>query len=320
MIINPYQYNIAKPKCGNSRINWGNPLTSRLAFAALFNEETGTQCQNLVNQNRGVFTGSTKPNWKGSDTRYQGNSTLNFPGGADTVAYLSYGTDSSTVDLGRSSPVTFAWRTKQFAAGGTGAVACRNDGNTVSPGWQLEMTGTSSIFFTKEFSAANCKVLVTLPNSLIDRWGSFVLIYFGDGIAANVRVYYDGLISAAHSTDNNGSGTTGTDSAETLYVGRSNANFGLGKTCFSGKLDYLYMFNRAISLAEVYSLHLDPYGMFNTKPQLVFQTRGLGGSGGNAGKGSSGKKGGGGSSNFFVPGGASYLNIGNSGIDIGSGS
>ncbi len=62
--------------------------------------------------------------------------------------------------------------------------------------------------------------------------------------------------------DNNGSGVSGSDAAQTLYVGRGNANYGIGNNGFDGTLDWVYFWKRTLSVGEVLSLTLDPFAMF----------------------------------------------------------
>jgi len=226
----------------------------------LLNEWGATQCQNLVGQTRGDFSGSTKPSWIGGQ-----RAGLNFPGGANTVGYLSYGAETWATDLGRSTsnPATYAFRI--YRADSTdGVVIGRNDGNTISPGWQISVFATSMLF-THEQSTSNRQTSCAgLVNS---SWQTVVIVDDGSLVSANVQIYLDG-IKVAHSVDQDGIGTSGSDAAETLYVGRGNANYGLGNNGFFGTIDWVYLWKRMLTPGEVRSLTRDPYQLFRDSAAL----------------------------------------------------
>lgn len=248
-----------KPRAG-SVLDWSHPLAHRLCFALLLNEwGTTTNCRSLVGQTAGAFTGSTKPSWVGG-----AKAGLNFPGGANTVGYLTFGAETFATDLGRntSNPATFACR---VYVGGAGCIAARNDGNTISAGWQIEQSVGSSLFYVHESSSVNMTVSVVLSAG---QWYDVAIVTDGSMTAANQRVYVNGILRA-HASDANGSGTPASDAAQTLYVGRSNANYGLGQTSFAGTIDWFYAWKRALSTSEVLALTLAPYA-FVRDPALAF--------------------------------------------------
>ena len=300
----PLSRNLSKPVYGN-RINWGNNITHGLCFASAFNEYGSLQCQSLVSGTQGVFAGSTKPSWK--------DGYLFGPNGAETVAYLTYGAETSVIDLGRntSNPATWIFRTKIPSALSVSGIAARNDGNTVSVGWQIQASA-GTLFYWKESSVTNMLV-TTDATTFLDRFATYAIVVNGSLTATEQLFYINGILRA-HVTNTNGAGTPGSDSAQTLYVGRTNANYGLLQNSLSGELDCMYMWKRALSATEVMQFTNDPYIPFRYNPKFMFARRVIGG-GNNVGKGGGSKKSGGGAKTVFVPGGATYINIGNAGLD-----
>lgn len=244
------------------RINWGNPITSRLCFCALFNEQGATQIQNLVGQTRAPFTGSTGPSW---GTR-QG---LKFPGGANTVGYLNYGAETFCTDLGRntSNPVTFLFRAYVDSSASAG-IAARNDTNTLGTGWQIQAP-SSNLLYAHESSTTNMLVLTALTPNL---WHTVAIVSDGSLTATNQIVYIDGKI-ATHTFNQNGSGTPGSDAAQTLYIGRDNFNAGVGGPfSMNGSIDYFYIWKRMLSSDEVKLIGFNPYQFIGPATTLDFKT------------------------------------------------
>lgn len=289
------------------KVNWGHPITSRLCFATLMNDWSAARCRSLVGPSNGVFTGTTIPAWKGGV-----NAGLFFTGGLATVSYLSYGTDTATIDLGRntSNPVTFAFSIYAGVGNANAAIAGRNDGNTVSAGWQISFTAGTAITYTKESNTTNMNVTFVVPTS---RWITVVIVADGSLTAANQLFYVNGILQV-HTLDTNGVGTPGSDSAETLYIGRGNAAYVGANGSLDGTLGFFYIWKRVLTEYEV--------NLLTVNPMIILQSykvtgRRISAGGGGAGKGGGGgKKGGGGAKTVLIPGGATYINLGNAGLDV----
>lgn len=267
-----------QPKPGAGTVlDWAHPLAHRLCFATLLNEwGATTNCRSLVGQTAGAFTGSTKPSWVGGSA-----AGLKFPGGANTVGYLSFGAETWATDLGRntSNPATFAFRLNVRTGASQATVAGRNDGNTISAGWQIDHFSGTSILYTHESSVSNMQVVVAgVPTG---RFVTVVICADGSLTATNQRVYVDGVL-ATHTTNTNGSGTPGSDAAQTLYVGRGNANYGSGNTSFDGTLEWFYAWKRALSGAEALALTVNPYAFVRDPAAAFFGATVSGGGGGGA--------------------------------------
>jgi hypothetical protein len=247
-----------KPGVG-SQIDWSHPLANRLCYAGLFNEVGATQVQNLVSQARAPFTGSTGPSWVGGQ-----KAGLSFPGGANTVGYLTYGVDPLVIDLGQdtSHPATFAFR---VWVNNAGVLSGRNDGNTISPGWQITFTGTNVVIFFKELTAGNASITASIATG---RWMTIVIAIDGSNVVANQQIWIDSVSQTLGGSA--GSGTAGSDSAETFYVGRGNANYaGVGNGSFDGTIDWFYIWKRKLSPAEILQVTATPYS-FIRDPLAIF--------------------------------------------------
>lgn len=251
----------SKPGAGIN-LNWGNRLTSRMCFAALFNEFSGTQSQNLVNSNRGVLSGTGAPTWIGGAT-----SGLKFnTGGSALFSWISFGIDNSAIDLGRNTnnPATFAFRIYPVAGSG---IASRNDSNTVSAGWNIGFNSTIGyVEYIHEASSVNMSRSWLCP---VGRWSTVVIATDGSLTAANTLCWINGKLATVNASAN-GSGTPGTDSTRTLYIGRSEfAIAGVASTSFNGYMDFFHMWKRMLGPNEIQEFTANPYSVISDPGDLL---------------------------------------------------
>jgi hypothetical protein len=77
------------------------------------------------------------------------------------------------------------------------------------------------------------------------------------------RLYYAGVPSP-HVLDQAGSGSPGSDSANSLFIGRNQfVSAGTGSTgSFDGNIELALMWKRKLSSAEIWSLHTNRYQVF----------------------------------------------------------
>jgi hypothetical protein len=222
-------------------------LRSRLVLAALFNEQ-GAQCRNAIDSYQGVFTGSSKPSWS--------DSYLSFPGGANTVAYLNWGTEPQTQDL-HLGPFTIAARI--FWKGGDGGLVERNDNNNVA-GWMAGLGSTANKFgLTIIGSGANMDAYAAAPSQ--NKWVNVAVVYNGTfGAASNISIYYDGILQSLTGTQA-GTGSVASDVAQSLFCGRNTFTGGSRPATgsFNGLLEWMYIWKRAVTQSELFGLQSDGY-------------------------------------------------------------
>lgn len=262
-----------KPPVG-ATIDWGHPMTRALCFALPFNEVGADSVHSLVGQTQGVLSGSTKPSWIGGQ-----KTPISFPGGAATVGYLTFGAESFVQDLALDTahPATFAFRV-WAASGVSSSIAGRNDGNVVSPGWQIDISSGASLMYAKQQTNTNVRIFTLVPT---DQFITVVILADGSLTAANQIFYINGRLQA-HSSEANGIGTCTSDAANTLYVGRGNGNFAFGNNSLDGALDWFYIWKRMLNPAEISLLVREPYA-FIRSPAPVFLGIGAGVGGGGGG-------------------------------------
>jgi len=249
---------ILSPRAGGAKPTGGAPLVAHsplrqgLAYAALFPEIGGAACANAVDQVRGTFGGSTKPSWSGS--------FLSFPGGANTVAYLDYGTAMpQTQDLALSA---FSVAGRIYYKGGDGGICERNDGNTVDQGWEVNISSANNRFgMVYVRSSVDLVQYVAAPTQ--NKWVTFAItVLAGPAIGG---IYFDG-VKQTSVVSQAGTGTQSSDASRTFYVGRSTfTNQSAGNGSFNGLIDCLYCWRRLLRHEEILQLQIDPYAPFRRR-------------------------------------------------------
>lgn len=247
----------AQPRL-KTAIDWSNPITRGLTFAAL---PVGGVMFDAVSGARGTPSGSTPPVL----TNTTGQRGMLHAGGAASVSYSDFGALPRPSDLGLNGGTFFAWGVN----GGAGGIIERNDGNTVNAGWSAGIDSSGFLQFLAEHSSVNyikrtsnavgtgvTSVAVTcLPNPMVDADTAF---YIGGQPAATV-------LQAG------GSGSTGSDLSNSLLVGRAGFNSS-GTTfagSFNGTLELVLLWNRQLSAAEIASLHANRYQIFRQTSRRI---------------------------------------------------
>lgn len=239
-------------------IDWSNPITRGMTLAVL---PIGGGFFDAVSGMRGAPTGSTPP----ALTNTTGQRGMLHPGGATTVSYSDFGALSKPSDMALSGGTIFAWG----AQAGLGGIAERNDNNTVNAGWSVGIDGGGFLNFLAEHSSVNylkrtTSAVPTTPTSV-------AITVLGNPMSDSDTVFYVGGQQAATVLNAGGSGSTGSDLANTLYVGRASFNSS-GSTfagSFNGTLELVLMWNRQLSAAEIASLHANRYQIFRQTSRRI---------------------------------------------------
>ena len=216
----------------------GHPLSRGLVGCWLMTEGGGNIVQDLSgNGLHGTFAGD--PTWTaGSD-----GPAITFDGTGDSIPLTS--------SLIKTPTVTVVAKVKMdsfVGAIGAGIVASNNS----QLAWRLTTTTTND---TIKFSinAYNTDIAFGTSNLSTGTYYSLAGLYDG----TNVKVYVDGVsgtpVAAA------GPITYGVD----FEIGRQ---FTTDTYAFEGDIEFVYIFNRALSPTEIQSLYINPYQMFRRKP------------------------------------------------------
>lgn len=227
-----------------------NPLALQAGF--VFLPTTGVD---LVSNKVWAKAGSTPPTIAATGN---GLATLHTSGAA-TVSYVDLGTPlGAAVDLGQM-PSTYVG--VFYANSTTGvAIAERNDGNATNIGWVLGYVadggGGNGLGFVQEFGTTNLRRTIT--NTVSTGLNVLVVTHDGTPSKANVRVYLNG-VEGTYNTGQDGSGTSGSDAGQNLYVGRN--TFDTSKS-HDGSILLAAAFRRLWSAVEVASFSANPWQLF----------------------------------------------------------
>ena len=182
------------------------------------------------------------------------------PKGSSGAACI-YGSNPQTqvLALGAFSIVSLVYTGPSFGSA-SGAIARRNDGNTVSAGWQYccnsQGTQFTMVRATTDFRAP---CLTTIPQNT---WVTVAVTYDGSLTLAGCVQYLDGVVLST-STATAGAGSQGSDAAQVFSVGDQNFVDGGSFNAigpFQGWIDTVYIWrNRVLTPTEILDLTAHPY-------------------------------------------------------------
>jgi hypothetical protein len=178
--------------------------------------------------------------------------TGQIDGGANFVAasdqYITYGTGSSIAGLALA-PATYSFWINPSSSGNF-MVLAKNDNNSSNAGWWIQTLEISSslyqMAFVSEWSSRNLYVS-DASNVSINTWTKIDVVIDGTLTGANQKFYINGSLVTTSVRDD-GLGTPGSDSTQTLYTAfprpSSDSYFG-SKGYFNGALDEIRLSNIA---------------------------------------------------------------------------
>lgn len=229
-----------KGKFKYARLNIGHPLTRGLSGCWLFNEGSGNRVNDLVNNsNKGVLTGS--PIW----TANRLGQCIKFNGSTDYIAPL---TNPTRYPIGNSSYSLVAWI---FPTGisRSGIVGWGNYGTNN----QVNAFRTNNSTVGQD----NCA-----NGGLQNYWWANDLSVCQIGVADNLHLAsatFDGTTRRIFLNNKQ----IGSDSPGSSHNVPSTANFRIGSTnngeYFTGTINYVLIYNRALTLNEISWLYREPY-------------------------------------------------------------
>lgn len=226
-----------KPYLG-TLLNTSHPLARGLVGYWLMNEGVGNKvCDLSKNNNAGTFGGDTF--WGagrfGPTTVY---------GGTDDI--INCGTEKV---LQPTSVTLIVSLTRNTQADSHGTIAAQTDG---SKGYAMYVTQTTRELWwahSRNWAVNSTGYFVTNPAIVALAYDEF----------AGTRVYADGMLI---DTDGN-TGALDYDAGTVFTIGMRLDSVGLD---FAGRVDFVIVYNRALSHQEIAQLYRDPFCMFKQVP------------------------------------------------------
>lgn len=226
-----------KPRAGH-QLNRAHQLARGLLARFLMNEGNGTLLFDLATRKNHAALVNMDPStaWGGSPR----GGALAFDGVDDIAGSTLTGLDGA----GQGSMV--AWfRTTTAPAGPNQILSAPSAGATVS-GMTLRIASSTTLQAAANVGAVNVATTAATLNYFDGFWHQMATVYDG----ANVILYYDGrLIASAAGTG----AIAASDSA--LSIG----GLGAGLRLFTGQIDDVRVYNRALAPAEIAWLYAEPY-------------------------------------------------------------
>ena len=197
------------------------------------------------NLNTGSMSGFSTPATGTSGWTPSGklNGALLFDGNDDQILA---GTGATVNDLG---PATWACWVKR---NGTGALMYKSDDNG-SAGWWVDIrSANSDVGIAIVRQAGNGRKYVNMNNLPVGIWTHLVITWDGSLVSlAEVHIYINGVEITTYTANGDGSGPHTTDAVRTLMIGKGGGGV---EGNFSGALDDVRIYNRALSAADVSEL------------------------------------------------------------------
>ena len=234
--------NIRKPLLGEL-LDYGNPFTKGLVGLWLMNEGTGNTVQDLSgNSSLGTFTteGGAKPNWTSGET----GPAINFSG-----------TSKDRIVCTNTVPIT----------GSFTCIAKFKLNAYVNNAALVDASYANQFLF--RFSAANqlqCyvaglnNIMVSTKNDFHTdlTWHTAALVH--DEVANTKTVYVDGVFDKTAASNDTPTGVTTYDIG--AYADSDEMN---------GLIEYVYIYNHALSASEIQQLYREPFCMVRTRRRRV---------------------------------------------------
>ncbi len=244
-----------------------SPLADRLTILwhAAANRE-------LISGAFGVPSGTTPPTADVADL--VGNSRVIKVNGAAsaTQSYLSFGSHPEHADIALVNQPFSAFAVLALNAV-SGPIMGHNDNNTINAGWVFDIASAgSAVRLRAEHASANYTAAVGLPTTTTRYNSPMTAVCFTcDGshsaTAGTAAVYFNGAPTVGGITLSAGSGITGSDAAQTLYMGGNQSGMS-GAVSLTCAVEMCAVWRRQLTAGEVMKLSLDRLQLFRRRSQL----------------------------------------------------
>jgi hypothetical protein len=216
-----------------------------------------TSVYSRVDGFKGSFTGSgTPPVWTPRG--------INFTGTGAATSYVDFGANnqpqtSLLAVSGLSVVARLLLRTS------TGGVIERNDGNTVGGGFEIGFSATVTGIVFEATSVNGAAHVTDLPP--LNKFFTFACTSSGfNDFINNTHFYFDGVEKVGGKAFDAFTGTSPTDLTQSFRLGRlSIVKGGLTSSCLDGEIQWLHVWRRVLSQAEVQLLQTQPFAMYRER-------------------------------------------------------
>ena len=255
-----------KPRCG-SGVNWSNSISRGMVACFLMNEGAGPYVANLAGRDVGLLS---QPEWTdGPD----GPVVVFQPNSPGVISFLNGGNDGRIVGAQQLTIITSI----SMKAGNTKAIA---DTTTIptgvaARGWSFisNLVGGRRFLSFQQGFASNTNMCerVASPGSLLaDTWFQVAVTYEGLNAFSGIHIYMNGSESNyddSQSTDGVGDFK---DPSRHLCIGNRFNGF----RPFEGLMNYFYMWDRVLSVREIFSIYTNPYSIIYSFNLPIMSTLG----------------------------------------------
>ena len=225
---------------GAISLNYGHPYAEGLYTGYFFNEGGGLRAEDVIGRNDGTFTGGTKF----VQTPY--GTGLIFDGSGDYITGRQSGNTWSQI--------TVIARCKYSALAVSSRLVC--DAAVTSFALGADLT-TSSAIRMQIKTGVTTNALAGSGTIVVDEWATFAGLYDG----TTVSVIKNGLVLATGSVSGN------------LNAGAAlNVGGGSGLTSINGVVDYVLVYNKALTVAQVAAISCNPYAMLTSPRKIRWNT------------------------------------------------
>ena len=227
------------------QLNKSHPFARGMVGCWLFNEATGDRVfDSSGNGNMGTLVGDTHfvPGKFGS--------ALNFDGAGD---YVDCGNNESLNITGEMT--LSAWIKPTDVVGGTREIVAKSDGHADDTQWEMRQKYNDTQFIISDeigLQTATC-----LNRLFAGVWSHVVATVDSSKV---MKVYVDNVLGGTE------------DSFGTQNITDSNVKIGArasGAYSFDGQIDYVMIFDRALTAGEVAQLYREPFSIFDYKTPFL---------------------------------------------------
>lgn len=236
-------------------VDWDNPISKGLIFDMPFFEQGGTKPQD-VSPSKTTGTTNSGVSW----TPDLFGSTAKFDGSTSKVAVTTIPLQDSLTNVS----IGMIFNATNFSSG-TGFPRLFQKGNTANGYLDISVDNVNGLQFGVGYNTTPLTARIAKPSLTL--WHSLLITYDGSKLAANAKIYLDGVIQT-HTLDVDGVGTIA-DSAN-LTIGNRQSDTG---RAFTGFISSTRLWSRILNAQEAKQLYTNPWQIY--QPGFISNLMGI---------------------------------------------